>query len=610
MKRPFFTWIVFFVCFALLLFAMAWVSVTVVKLNRADIASRRQAVLEENARLALWRMESEVAYLVARESVRPSYHYFAPSDAAGGDAPALTSLLPDEDTPFVRLFFQVDGKGNLTSPQIGGKDGGPIGKQAKPPGLLGELKRVISRETLDSVLCEGESGVAAETPEQSEAVARQDVQTLSPDDFPGRQTTGDETPVQQTARSATEFQMRNQFSQRAAIDNNPGNVNFSQQSEIINLLNSFPGKEGTVIPLPGEPGTAVMTPIWIEGSLFLLRRVGVDGSDLIQGCWLDWAAIRKWLTAEIADLLPNATLEPIGESAAAGYGDSHRLASLPIRLVPGDFDGYPVPGSRTMTFSLIIAWACVLLAAGSVALLLQGTLRLSERRGAFVSAVTHELRTPLTTMQMYTEMLADDMVPDEKKRRHYLKTIHAESDRLGHLVENVLAYARIEKSPPRGKVEALPIGDLVGRVKSRLDQRAHQAGMKLVIDAAGEKGALRVRADVSAVEQILFNLVDNACKYGADEDRTILVSTGVASGVAAGRGSIAVRDFGGGVGQEAEKRLFRPFSKSARDAADSAPGVGLGLSLSRRLARLMGGDLRLDKSVAEGARFVLTLPAA
>ena len=58
------------------------------------------------------------------------------------------------------------------------------------------------------------------------------------------------------------------------------------------------------------------------------------------------------------------------------------------------------------------------------------------------------------------------------------------------------------------------------------------------------------------------------------------------------------------------RRLFRPFSKSARDAADSAPGVGLGLALSRRLARSMGGDLRLDRDVKDGTCFVLTLPRA
>ena len=91
--------------------------------------------------------------------------------------------------------------------------------------------------------------------------------------------------------------------------------------------------------------------------------------------------------------------------------------------------------------SLGIAWACVLLAATAVAGLLAGVMRLSARRASFVSAVTHELRTPLTTFQMYAEMLADGMVPEESKQKEYLATLRAEAGRLIHLVENVLAYA-------------------------------------------------------------------------------------------------------------------------------------------------------------------------
>ena len=77
-------------------------------------------------------------------------------------------------------------------------------------------------------------------------------------------------------------------------------------------------------------------------------------------------------------------------------------------------------------------------------MLLLGALSLGKRRADFVSAVTHELRTPLTTFRMYAEMLADDMVPDPDQRREYLSTLLVESNRLRHLVENVLTYARLE----------------------------------------------------------------------------------------------------------------------------------------------------------------------
>ena len=240
-------------------------------------------------------------------------------------------------------------------------------------------------------------------------------------------------------------------------------------------------------------------------------------------------------------------------------------------------------------------------------LLLWKAVSLSERRAAFVSAVTHELRTPLTTFRMYSEMLAGDMVPDEAKRLRYLNTLRIEADRLTHLVENVLSYARLERKPMRRRLEPVPLADLVGRARGRLADRAAQAGMELVTEVPEAAGAFKVLADPSAAEQILFNLVDNACKYAARAaDRRIHLVVEAGSGGA----RLTVCDHGPGISATEARRLFRPFTKSARDAANSAPGVGLGLALSRRLAREMGGDLKIEPAAGAGACFVLHLPAA
>jgi K+-sensing histidine kinase KdpD len=112
--------------------------------------------------------------------------------------------------------------------------------------------------------------------------------------------------------------------------------------------------------------------------------------------------------------------------------------------------------------------------------------------------------------------------------------------------------------------------------------------------------------DVAAIEQILFNLVDNACKYGAtaSSERILHLEALPDDKFAV----LRIRDHGEGISAQGAKRLFKPFSKSAHEAAHSAPGVGLGLALCRRLSRSMGGDLRLDQSIRTGACFVLQLP--
>jgi signal transduction histidine kinase len=393
----------------------------------------------------------------------------------------------------------------------------------------------------------------------------------------------------QTAKNTVEYLMRSRAAQSYSRDNAGAN----------NFMNVAANGDCSTCPVVAE---GVLKPMWVSGALLLARRVSAGGEDYVQGCWLNWPAIRDSLLEDVADLLPNARLEPAVPASDARH--ERMLAALPVRLIPGAVPVELDDAGNPLHWSLAVAWACVMLAGLAVAVLLRGAIVLSERRGAFVSAVTHELRTPLTTLRMYTEMLADGMVRDDEKRRSYFQTLRAEADRLGHLVENVLAYSRIERGRARGQIVTLSIGALIARVRERLGERAQQAGMELTVEPNGAE-QVDVRADPSAVEQILFNLVDNACKYAVCGPQPLihLEATRVN-----GQAILCVRDHGPGIQQQETRRLFRPFSKSARDAANSAPGVGLGLALSRRLAREMGGDLRLDSTQNGGACFLLFLP--
>jgi K+-sensing histidine kinase KdpD len=130
--------------------------------------------------------------------------------------------------------------------------------------------------------------------------------------------------------------------------------------------------------------------------------------------------------------------------------------------------------------------------------------------------------------------------------------------------------------------------------------------LAVVVDSDEAALGTVVHVDASAVEQILFNLVDNACKYAAPTaSEKIIHLEALPDGKFA---MLRVRDHGQGISAEGAKRLFQPFSKSAHEAALTAPGVGLGLALCRRLSRSMGGDLRLETLAKGGACFVLTLP--
>jgi signal transduction histidine kinase len=400
----------------------------------------------------------------------------------------------------------------------------------------------------------------------------------------------------QSARNMNEYQAR------------------SRAQYLLNSSQAFNNDQNyRQMPELGEVREGMIKAVWLDDCLVLARRVNVGGREYVQGAWLDWEAIRQWLLHEVSDLLPQAQLVP-ALGSATGDAPERLVAALPIRLVPGTVPTQVATGPSPMIFSLGVAWTGAALAALAVGLLLWKAVALSERRAAFVSAVTHELRTPLTTFRMYSEMLAGDMVPDQAKQRRYLETLHVEADRLTNLVENVLSYARLERKPLRRRLEPVTLEDLVGRLGARLAERARQADMELVTEVSPAAGAARVMADPSAAEQILFNLVDNACKYAARAaDRRIHL----AADVVGRRARLAVCDHGPGIAPAEARRLFRPFTKSARDAANSAPGVGLGLALSRRLAREMGGDLVIEHGPAAdganrvvGACLVLMLPVA
>lgn len=600
MIRPWHTWAAFGVCSVVVLGAMAWISGTVLRLERG---MRGQAHLEENVRLALWRIDSALAPFITQESARPYFTYtpFYPAERAytrmfaeieKGDVLVPSPILV-QVSPWILVHFQAAPDGLLTSPQVPTGNMRDLAESAytthesidEAARRLAELRRLLKGKDHFRKL---------------EATSPPSLVKVVP---PAQLPQGWDGQMQQTAvqkrRSAQEFQARAQ-SYRQVED--LGNIARMQRSA---QANDQAPQQSSVSTPPADQSEGGMEPLWADNALLLARRVVVEGRTYTQGCCLDWPRLGGELLESIQDLLPEARLEP-ATGDLAGDGE-RRLAALPVRLVPGPVPDEPVAILSPIRVSLLTSWACALLAALAVATLLRGVLSLSERRRVFVSAVTHELRTPLTTFRMYTDMLADGMVRGEEKRQDYIRRLRGEAERLGHLVENVLFYARLESGRAGATSERVELREFLERVKQRLQDRVERAGMRLVLEAGRDEGPIEVDVDVSALEQVVVNLVDNACKYAAASSEPKIQLQVERAGA---RALVRVRDRGPGISPRDRQRLFRAFSKSDREAANSAPGVGLGLALSQRLARALGGELQLEEDVKDGASFRLTLPLA
>ena len=704
LARPLFKWLLFALCVALFVAAMAWVTHRMIGMDRQHEASEREAQVQEKMRLALWRMDSLVSSLLIRENSRPPSHYEAfhsPEDLFSNrsqrELPKGEAVMPSpllgEPPEFVHLHFQmmpVNGLMTCASPQV------PTGKDLSlannwyviSPQLDAARQRL---DKLNAILQRHPNALATALPERKQAPSPPPapVSAALPESKPADALADRKMDAVQMIANSQEFQQRANVtsnflnngklsveelpkkkmaekppepsssitrssssgpavtvsggrtlakneSKDKAMAPAPTVASSAAKSESAagSILERFKSKVAPQSPAapaarrdggfadsllkPVQLGntTAAVTngpspssppslpddlkPRWLEDELLLTRTAVLDNESRLQGLWLDWPKLRQRLEGTIKDLLPNAELS----ATDPAWLDASSMVTLPVRLLPGKVIlamAEPSPLRR----SLVIAWACFLIAATAVGIVLNRAMMLSERRGAFVSAVTHELRTPLTTFQLYSEMLADDMVPDADKRREYLRTLCDESTRLTHLVENVLSYSRIERGRASARREDLLLSDLIARIEPRLRQRTQPTCLDLIVTVATDAAETRVNVDALAVEQIIFNLVDNACKYAApaSTEKALRVEVTVEPKQAV----VRVRDHGPGLTKQQLKRLFRPFEKSATEAAHSAPGVGLGLALCRRLARELGGDLVLESSDA-GACFRFSVP--
>jgi signal transduction histidine kinase len=193
-------------------------------------------------------------------------------------------------------------------------------------------------------------------------------------------------------------------------------------------------------------------------------------------------------------------------------------------------------------------------------------------------------------------------VRDASQGTEYLRTIGRETQRLARLVNNALDFSRLEQG--KKKYAAEPV-DLGGEIKRLLDThrpRIGEAGLALQCRLPPEP--VLIRTDRDALEQIVLNLIDNACKYAVGGGEILVTVAETAPGGA----EVRVADRGPGVPSEHRERIFEKFHRVDDALTAEKTGAGLGLSIARQLARGLGGDLKFAPREGGGAEFILELP--
>ena len=223
-------------------------------------------------------------------------------------------------------------------------------------------------------------------------------------------------------------------------------------------------------------------------------------------------------------------------------------------------------------------------------------------KGEFLAAMSHELRTPLNAIGGYTELLSLGLGgPVNSEQLDYLERIRKSQQHLLGIISDLLNFSRIEAGHINYALVPIHLQKVIDSVMPMVEPGAAAKALKLRIEPSS--GDCLAVGDTARVDQILLNLLSNAIKYTSPSG-SITVKCGVSGDTV----SISVTDTGRGVPKEKLEAIFEPFVQLGRSLSSAHEGMGLGLSISRDLARAMNGDLTVVSKVGEGSTFTLVLP--
>jgi len=230
----------------------------------------------------------------------------------------------------------------------------------------------------------------------------------------------------------------------------------------------------------------------------------------------------------------------------------------------------------------------------------------NQAKSLFLANMSHELRTPLNAVIGYSEMLqeeatdagAGDLVPDIEK-------IHTAGKALLSLVNDVLDLSKIEAGKMELYLETFDVAPTIEDVTTTVEPLVDKKGNTLDVHVAPDVGAMR--ADLTKVRQSLFNLLSNAAKF--TEHGTITLEA--ARTAMDGRDWLTFRVSDSGIGMTTEQmeKLFQPFTQADASTTRKFGGTGLGLTITRRLCQMMGGDITVESTAGQGSTFTIMLPA-
>ncbi|HMN69486.1 MAG TPA: response regulator [Bdellovibrionales bacterium] len=310
-----------------------------------------------------------------------------------------------------------------------------------------------------------------------------------------------------------------------------------------------------------------------------------------------------------ADILDQGVLEPVRRASLKALG-LHSVIIVPIKAYGGVMGALTLAtaaGGRTFgEFDLSLATDLAKRAALAIenSRLFMKAQEASRAKSAFLANMSHEIRTPLGAMLGFAELLADEKLAPQNMK--YVQTVLKNGRQLLRIVDEILDLSKVESNHVAIENIEFSLPTLIEEVMSLLEVQAREKSLRFRVQGVADLPE-RAVSDPTRLRQILFNVIGNAIKFTARGSIDIRIE---AKANAEGRSmvKIEVQDSGIGMTEIQREKLFEPFMQADSSMTRRFGGTGLGLFVSRRLARLLGGDVVLsDSDPARGSLFTITV---
>ena len=227
--------------------------------------------------------------------------------------------------------------------------------------------------------------------------------------------------------------------------------------------------------------------------------------------------------------------------------------------------------------------------------------RLDQIRRDFVANVSHELRTPLSILRGYIETLLDTPKTSREELARILQIMERHSKRLGLLVDDLLSLAQLESSSANLEIGEVQLSELFEHVLRDWKERLAGKHLRLIVDLPSDMPP--IRADETRLQEVLYNLLENAVKYSRENGEIRLQAERCGREIV-----ISVRDNGIGISRDDLPRIFERFYRADKARSREFGGTGLGLSIVKHIAQLHGGRVEAESEAGKGTTIRVLLP--